>query len=117
MSDLRIDAAAVAAQADVIERAAISTADARDAINRCWKVGALDRTPAGDAVDVFCGGWIFALDSVAHLAEGLADWTQSVATEAGAADRSLAGRVPDMYEKSDLPKKGEKHYVDPSLTA
>jgi hypothetical protein len=114
-SDVYIDAAAMAGDADTLGRAASSATNARDAINAAWQLAgsAFGSTPAVQALDACCQVWVDGTNTVGQLIQYAAQYTQDVANAYGATDRSLAASASQMYDKSTLPKPGVKYHVSP----
>ena len=118
-SDLYIDSAAMAAEADSLGTAASTVTGARDAINAAWRTGAaaFGSTPVVGAFDECCQVWVTGTNSIGQLTQYVAQYTQDIANAFGATDTMLAASATQMYDPSTLPKPGT-HYksrrVDPN---
>ena len=107
--DLVIDADAMAADADILGRAAASVSSARDAINSAWKAGDGAFGPIAAAFDACCQVWVDGMNTVAQLTQFAAQYTQDIADAFGSTDNQLAASATDMYDKSTLPKPGTRY--------
>jgi hypothetical protein len=114
-SDLYIDAAAMATEADSLGNAASTVTGARDAINTAWKTGgtAFGSTVVVGAFDECCRVWITGTNSIGQLTQYVAQYTQNIANAFGSADQTLASSATQMYDPSTLPKPGTHYKSQP----
>lgn len=117
MTDIDVDADAMAADADSLGMTSLRISDVRDAINDAWKRGpeAFGDLPAAAAFDGCCSTWVGALTSIGTLVEGTGHYTQDVANAFDATDTLMSGGMASMYDEGDLPEEGEtRTEVDPN---
>lgn len=104
MADQEVDAAAMAADADMLGRAAADAVSAVDGLITTQRAeGGFGSSPAGAALREVCDVWLHGIDSIASHVDWLARYTQQVANAFHATDTTLAESYTPIHTEDDLP--------------
>jgi uncharacterized protein YukE len=104
MADQEVDAAAMAADADMLGRASADAVGAVDGLITAQRAAdGFGSSPAGDAFREVCDLWLHGIDSIASHVDWLARYTQQVANAFHATDTTLAESYTPIRTEDDLP--------------